>query len=395
MTYSLILLAGGKGERFGATIPKQFMSLNGKKVIQYSLDVIEPLVDEVIIVSPNQYKDYLCVEPGETRGDSVKNGLDHCTCDCVIVHEAVRPFVTKRQIEQIKELLKTNEVVDTITPLVDGFIDDFVPKSKEKKFLGLAPEGFDRITLLQGFANAKKKYQDEVTMLYDLFKITPAYIEGTSFNSKITYSDDLGYAEGIMKFWNKPIDTKPDLTKKVLVLGGSGGIGSACMRLLPNSRSFSREALDLSKDFEIDLSDYEAIIHAAGEYANESKIMAVNFDSCVKLVKLAEDQNWKGNIVFLSSASATFGRKGIPIYSASKSALNAYIESRAEELAEKGIYINAIAPAKVDTPLQASINPNASKDEMMSPDYVADYVCRYIDTDVYGHIIYLKNYLDV
>jgi NAD(P)-dependent dehydrogenase (short-subunit alcohol dehydrogenase family) len=123
--------------------------------------------------------------------------------------------------------------------------------------------------------------------------------------------------------------------------------------------------------------------------------MAVNFDSCVKLVKLAEAQNWKGNIVFLSSASATFGRKGIPIYSASKSALNAYIESRAEELAEKGIYINAIAPAKVDTPLQASINPNASKDEMMSPDYVADYVCRYIDTDVYGHIIYLKNYLDV
>ena len=118
--------------------------------------------------------------------------------------------------------------------------------------------------------------------------------------------------------------------------------------------------------------------------------MEVNFNSCVRLVELAEKQSWKGNMVFLSSASATYGRKGIPIYSASKSALNSYIESRHEELAEKGIYLNAIAPSKVDTKLQTAINPNTPRDSMLTPDYVADFVLRYTDTKVSGHIIYLK-----
>lgn len=118
--------------------------------------------------------------------------------------------------------------------------------------------------------------------------------------------------------------------------------------------------------------------------------MKVNFDSFVRLVKLAEEQNWKGNIVALSSTASTYGRKGIPLYSASKSALNAYIEARHEELKAKGIYLNAIAPAKVDTRLQEVINPNTPKSEMMTPEYVADYVLRYIDTNVSGHIIYLR-----
>lgn len=43
-----IILASGKSERFKSSIPKQFMSLNGKSVLQYSIDVIEPLVDELI-----------------------------------------------------------------------------------------------------------------------------------------------------------------------------------------------------------------------------------------------------------------------------------------------------------------------------------------------------------
>lgn len=73
--FSAIVLAGGKGERFGSSIPKPFMSLNGKAVVQYSLDAFEGLVDEIVIVSNKQYKDYTCVKPGEKRSDSVLNGL--------------------------------------------------------------------------------------------------------------------------------------------------------------------------------------------------------------------------------------------------------------------------------------------------------------------------------
>lgn len=394
MRFSLVILAGGKGERFKSSISKQLMSLNGKPVIQYCLDVIAPLVNEVIVVCNSQYKDYKCVPSGATRNESAYNGVMATTGDFVIIHDGARPFVRKETIEQMKELLLLgNDCVDTVTPIIDGYVERGMSMVKEGRYLGLTPEGFRRDILLKAFdASPRRDWMDEITMVQETnLRANIVFIKGQSFNSKITFEEDLSFAEGIMKFWTQPITTIPDLSKNALVFGGSGGIGQACIRRLPNYYAPSHKEIDLStKDWEIDLSKCQAIIHSAGEYANQERIMAVNFDSCVRLVELAEKQNWKGNIVFLSSACATYGRKGIPIYSASKAALNAYIESRHEELASKGIYINSIAPSKVDTKLQTAINPNAPKDSMLTPDYVADYILRYIDTKVSGHIIYLK-----
>lgn len=394
MKFSAVILAGGKGERFKSSVSKQLMSLNGKPVIQYCLDVIEPLVDEVVVVSNTQYKDYKCVAGGLTRSESAYNGVVATTGDFVIIHEGARPFLRTETIQQIKELLLLgNDCVDTVSPIIDGYVENGVSMTKQGRFLGLTPEAFRRDILVEAFLQTPKRdWMDEITMVQAIkSEANIAFIKGESFNSKITFEQDLAYGEGIMKFWNRPITTIPDLSRNVLVFGGSGGIGQACIRRLPNYFAPSHKQVDLSKkNWNIDLSNYKAIIHSAGEYANQDKIMAVNFDSCVRLVELAEKQNWKGNIVFLSSACSTYGRKGIPIYSASKSALNAYIESRHEELALKGIYLNAIAPAKVDTKLQTAINPDAPKSSMMSADYVADFVLRYTDTKVSGHIIYLR-----
>lgn len=394
MKFSAVILAGGKGERFKSSVSKQLMSLNGKPVIQYCLDVIEPLVDEVIVVSNTQYKDYKCVAGGLTRSESAYNGVVATTGDFVIIHEGARPFLRTETIQQIKELLLLgNDCVDTVSPIIDGYVENGVSMTKQGRFLGLTPEAFRRDILVEAFLQTPKRdWMDEITMVQAIkSEVNIAFIKGESFNSKITFEQDLAYGEGIMKFWNRPITTIPDLSRNVLVFGGSGGIGQACIRRLPNYFAPSHKQVDLSKkNWNIDLSNYKAIIHSAGEYANQDKIMAVNFDSCVRLVELAEKQNWKGNIVFLSSACSTYGRKGIPIYSASKSALNAYIESRHEELADKGIYLNAIAPAKVDTKLQTAINPDTPKSSMMSADYVADFVLRYTDTKVSGHIIYLR-----
>ncbi len=94
--FTAIILAGGKGRRFGSSIPKPFMSLNGKAVIQYSIDVFEPLVDEIIIVTNKQYKDYKCVKGGEFRSQSVENGLKASSGDFVIIHDGARPLELKR-----------------------------------------------------------------------------------------------------------------------------------------------------------------------------------------------------------------------------------------------------------------------------------------------------------
>lgn len=396
--FTVIILAGGVSKRFRSSIPKPFMSLNGKPVIQYSIDVFTPLVDELIIVSNTQYKDYTCVKGGRKRSDSVLNGLKESTGDYIIIHDGARPFLRAETIEEIKRLLlKGFDCVDTVSPIIDGFVDHKKSVSKNGKMIGLTPEGFKKRILLEAFkATRKRGWQDEITMVQNIIhrKLRYAFVEGQVFNSKITYQDDLAFGEGIMKFWNRPITTKPDLGRKTLVFGGSGGIGQACIKKLKNCSYPTHSEINLCDDWRVDLKPFDAVIYSAGEYQSIDKIMKVNFDSCVRLVKLAEEQDWRGNIVFLSSTAATYGRKGIPIYSASKSALNAYIEARHEELASRGIYINAIAPAKVDTKLQHSINPDTPKSEMMTTDYVADYVLRYIDTKVSGHVIYLRKGFD-
>jgi len=397
-TFSAVILAGGKGERFGSSIPKPFMSLNGKPVIQYSLDVFEGLVDEIIIVSNRQYKDYRCVEAGKTRSESAFNGVSACSNpNFVIIHDGARPFIRKGLVELIKtQLLAGYDCVDTVSSIVDGYVENGISLSKTGKYLGLTPEGFYYKMLMLAFKGTDRRdWQDEVEMYQEVVGLQDCCIVGGEvFNSKITYKQDLAYAEGIMKFWNRPIDTKPDLGIPTLLFGGSGGIGKACVKKLKDVDCPTRREVDLREKLDVDLGKYRAIIHSAGEYFDEGQIMRVNFESCVELINLAEDQEWKGNIVFLSSTAATYGRKGIPIYSASKSALNAYIEARHEELAQKGIYINAIAPAKVDTRLQETINPDTPKSEMMTPEFVADYVLRYTDTKTHGHIIFLRKGFD-
>ena len=52
-----VILAGGTGTRMGEEIPKQFISVMGKPIIQYSMETFEnhPLIDEIIVVLPNEY----------------------------------------------------------------------------------------------------------------------------------------------------------------------------------------------------------------------------------------------------------------------------------------------------------------------------------------------------
>lgn len=393
---SAVILANGKGQRFGSTIPKQFVSLNGKPVIQYSIDVLSQFCDEIVIVSDEPYKTYKTVKGGRSRSESARNGFQACKGKYVLIHDAVRPYINSRVVAEVIEKLKQGELaVDTAIPVVDGYLEEteqgLVPMNKQGRYLSQTPEGFDSEVLKLAFAKAEQDYQDEIQMVWETLGIKPVIVEGEYVNSKITFEKDLGDAEGVLKFRQEPITTEAR-DKHTLILGGTGGIGSACARKMKDAIAYGRQDVDLSDEFYIDVRRYQAIIHAAGTFGE--KEMEVNFNSCVRLVELAEEQNWQGNIVFLSSTAATFGRSAYPIYSASKAALNAYIEARHEELASKGIYINAIAPARTNTELQRKLNPSVKPEEMIDPEYVADYVIKYTDTKAHGHIIYIRKGLD-
>lgn len=409
---SIIILAGGNGERFGASMPKQFMSLNGKAVIQHSIDILEPYANELIIVSNREYGDYKVVEGGKTRQESVFNGLKACSdeTDYVIIHDAVRPLVSTKSVERIIEALNEGyKSVDTAIPVTDGLLWKGAPINKKDYSLSQTPEGFDYKLLLEAHETAHANnlvYQDDVTLMHFIQLINPYIVDGVQVNSKITHAEDLSNYEGILKFRTPCIETVPNLKdKKILIFGGTRGIGQSCYLHSVDSSKFvhtvGKEYLDLSasnideklRDL-FNFDDYDSIIFSAGEYKDIDKIMQVNFNACLKLLNVLESLNWRGNIVFLSSTASTYGRKGFAVYSASKSALNALIEAEHDRLAEKGIIVNAIAPAKVDTDLQTYFNADCPKEKMMTPKYVARRVLRYLDTDVHGHIIFLRKGFD-
>ncbi len=113
---SAIVVAGGKGKRMGTVQSKQYLNLNGKPILYYtiksSLDC--NLVDNIILVVPSHEIDYCEMEilgknslkvnkivaGGDERYDSVYNGLIEAKgSDIVLIHDGVRPFVSKETIE--------------------------------------------------------------------------------------------------------------------------------------------------------------------------------------------------------------------------------------------------------------------------------------------------------
>lgn len=377
---SAIILAGGKGERFGGN--KCFVSLNGKPVIEYSLSVIEPLVDEVIIVSPTQYKNYKTVQPGNSRSQSVYNGVREADGDIVLIHDAVRPFITPEVVSKcVSEAQNGALSVDTAVPVVDGLLYENQPVNKQGYYLSQTPEVFDKTTLLKAFEQTEDDYQDEVTMVSEVLGILPKVIDGVHINSKITFPQDLPNSEGILKFSQRPIQTTPNLLDKTIVVYGNGDIASACISELEKQNA---KVIQYKRGNWFQIPKADGYIYAAGNYTDA--IMEINFHIPLQLLNEIES----GNIVFLSSTAATYGRKEA-LYSASKAALNSLIESKHEELAEKGVYVNAIAPARVKGKLQEHFSPGKDQSDFLDPSYIANWCLKYLDTQEHGHILYLRN----
>jgi 2-C-methyl-D-erythritol 4-phosphate cytidylyltransferase len=423
-----IILAGGIGTRFGSTITKQLMSLNGKIVLQYIIDIFKEskMIDEIIIVSnkkdisqiKQKVKNYdLVVEGGESRTFSVKNGLLACPKDTkyVFVHEGVRPFITIEKIKDCLEALKEYKAVGTTQIIADALVqkkNNIVTEwmIRENYTLYQTPEAFEFKTIFNIYKNINKSYISTATPLLEKH-IRIKTLEYNTNNLKLTFPQDLFNAEEIMKY-KKVIKRIANLKDKhVLLLGASGGIGTALKELLIDQKCTvtypTRKELNLencSIENKVFNYKYDCIVHCAGAYArddeglleNYDRIMNVNVKSVLFVLENADKMlKTGGNIVIIGSTCASYGRRGISVYSASKSAVNALIEAYHLTLLEQNdIKVNVICPAKVGTSLQTHINPKADLSKMMSPETIAKIILRYCDIDVTGHIVYIKEGLE-
>ena len=133
----VILVAGGKGLRFGGEVPKQFLPVKGRPVLMRTIDVFKkafPEIHVVLVLSPSQqeYWKQLCKEysfdvplqiadGGETRFHSVKNGLSLIpdTHAIVGVHDGVRPLVSEDTIFRCYETAEKEGTAVPVVPVVE------------------------------------------------------------------------------------------------------------------------------------------------------------------------------------------------------------------------------------------------------------------------------------
>ena len=135
-----VILAGGSGSRFGRDLPKQFLKVAGKKVIEHTIDVFEhnDLIDEIAVVTRSEFisdveqlvinnhygKVRKILVGGKERYHSSLSAINAYTDDSdnLIFHDAVRPLVNDRIINDCIAALKEYDAVDVAIPVADTII---------------------------------------------------------------------------------------------------------------------------------------------------------------------------------------------------------------------------------------------------------------------------------
>ncbi|GAA4341035.1 2-C-methyl-D-erythritol 4-phosphate cytidylyltransferase [Mucilaginibacter gynuensis] len=223
--YKAIIVAGGSGTRMQSVVPKQFLLLNGRPVLFYTLEAFynSTYQPEIILVLHPDFHEYwnnlcreyqfelphLLVSGGETRFHSVKNGLDTISIeDAVIaVHDAVRPITEQGIIDNAYAYAAQhgNAVVavksrDSVRVLKEGIS---AALNRDEVYLIQTPQTFQYSQLKQAYTQPYSNlFTDDASVVEKAgFKIN--LIEGNHRNLKITFPEDIAIAELLLS--KKPL----------------------------------------------------------------------------------------------------------------------------------------------------------------------------------------------
>jgi len=214
-----IIVAAGKGKRMGEDIPKQFLLLKEKPILWYTLYAFQcSAIDEILLVinpdweqeSNNIVKEFSKVKyvvfGGKTRQASVWAGLEAIEhTDIVLIHDGVRPFVSKKLIKRVIEGVYKWEAVVPVLPVketikwVEGSV---IKKTIPRDYLYFAqtPQGFKYLFLKEAYVQAqirKWRFTDDASLL-EKIGIRVHVVSGEPYNIKITTPEDLKWAEAII-----------------------------------------------------------------------------------------------------------------------------------------------------------------------------------------------------
>lgn len=212
----VIIPSGGKGLRLGTVIPKQYVKVNNKELIAYTIDVFEQCdeIDEIVVAAQKDYFDLLneiikkysfrkvlkIVEGGKERQDSVYNALSSLSAnnrDLILVHDAARPLLPQdvllnalQSAENFDNVVVGIKAKDTLIKGSDSVLS-YVDRSEI--FYAQTPQIFRYGILKSAMEKAIKKgfLGTDESMLVHKASYKVKIVEGSVFNFKVTTKDDL------------------------------------------------------------------------------------------------------------------------------------------------------------------------------------------------------------
>lgn len=197
-----LIVAGGKGERFGSAIPKQFLPLMGKTVLDWSLDAFKnhPMISDICMVAAsNHLIDHsLVVSGGHTRQESVRKGLEALRAlnpDIVLIHDAARPLITEKLITSICHAAVENGAAVPAIPITDALKRDGKTEKREGLYTVQTPQAFSFTTINALHAKYKDLSLPDDAALFEQENLPVATVVGDPANIKITHPEDLLQAE--------------------------------------------------------------------------------------------------------------------------------------------------------------------------------------------------------
>lgn len=225
------IMAGGIGKRMGNTpLPKQFLKLGSKPIIVHTAEkfILNSKFEMIIVSTPEEWIAYTkqifekyglsderikIIAGGAERNDTLEKAITFISEnnrinaeDKIIVHDAVRPFVSKRIIDDNIKALESYNAVDTVIPAFDTIVKGDGGEIHEipdraLMYQGQTPQGFNIQHFMNSFAKLTVEQKKVLTDSAKISLITGekvGMVNGDLSNMKITTTYDLKIANAIL-----------------------------------------------------------------------------------------------------------------------------------------------------------------------------------------------------
>lgn len=408
-----VVLAGGVGSRMGDATPKQFYKVAGKTVIEHTIDAFEKHrgIDEIAVVMNASCIDRMediilhnhwsklkkLLKGGAERYMSSLSAIESYAGEEVnlIFHDAVRPLVSNRVIDDVIAALAEHEAIDVAVPATDTIIEidasgeriaAIPPRASLRR--GQTPQAFRLSIIREAYRRALQDKNfvstDDCGTVIKYMPEVPIYVvAGEETNMKLTYKEDTYLLDKLFQLKGTTVHDDTDFSQmkgKVLaVFGGNSGIGEELVRLAAEAGakvySFSRSSTgtDITDKASVSkaLHDVAAkegridyVVNSAALLIKEplmtmksediSTIINTNYCGMVNVAMAAYEylRESRGQLLLYTSSSYTRGRAFYSLYSSTKAAAVNFAQALAQEWDPEGIRINVINPERTKTPMR-------------------------------------------